>query len=224
MINELAIFKLSVGKHNSPQDGMCHQEAVAWMAGEPHSDRPKCVAPCLGVFARRGQDDTPDDLRHLWNPTILKCIDTVSKDHENERKEFLLRAVFRRLIPITLDGWRDKEAKKWRELPAKGPIKNFIKSALDLALNLNLPLDLDLALDLALALDLDLVIAIDRAIHRARDRTFAAYYREMVAIFDEAIELGPHNRDEFYAVPEHQARIEKFKSEVLLKHNERVTP
>jgi hypothetical protein len=36
-------------------------EAVAWLAGEPHSDQPACACPVIGAFMRSWNDSLPDD-------------------------------------------------------------------------------------------------------------------------------------------------------------------
>jgi hypothetical protein len=38
---------LSHGSHDRREDGMCLMEAVAFLAGERHSDRPVCACPVL---------------------------------------------------------------------------------------------------------------------------------------------------------------------------------
>lgn len=49
---KLATFELTVGSHDDPMDGVCLMEAVAWLAGEPHSDVPQCACPVVGHIAR----------------------------------------------------------------------------------------------------------------------------------------------------------------------------
>jgi hypothetical protein len=48
-------------------------EAVAWWAGEPHSDRPACVSPVLAAFARAWADALDDRIRQqlkAWVPKL----------------------------------------------------------------------------------------------------------------------------------------------------------
>src|SRR5688500_16148045 len=52
---------LSAGAHKSPEQGMCLLEAVAYVAGEPFSDHPKCVSPVIAAFGRRWNDDLDDE-------------------------------------------------------------------------------------------------------------------------------------------------------------------
>ena len=44
------------GNHKYPAQGLCLTEAVAWMAGEPHSDQPECCSPVLAAFGRAWND------------------------------------------------------------------------------------------------------------------------------------------------------------------------
>ena len=40
---------LDKGAHDTREDGVCVMEAVAWYAGEDHSDAPACVSALAGV-------------------------------------------------------------------------------------------------------------------------------------------------------------------------------
>jgi hypothetical protein len=53
---KLADLVLGSGSHKDREQGVCVMEAVAWLAGEPHSDRPVCACPVVGAFARRLND------------------------------------------------------------------------------------------------------------------------------------------------------------------------
>ena len=49
---DLDALTLSSGSHESPSEGHCLLEVVSMFAGEPFSDRPRCVCPVLAAFAR----------------------------------------------------------------------------------------------------------------------------------------------------------------------------
>ena len=49
---DLDTITLDSGSHDRRTDGVCVMEAVAWWAGEDHSDRPECVSPVIGAFLR----------------------------------------------------------------------------------------------------------------------------------------------------------------------------
>lgn len=44
-------IKLSYGSHDNPQQGMCVMECVAYIAGEEHTDAPKCADVHLSSLA-----------------------------------------------------------------------------------------------------------------------------------------------------------------------------
>ena len=52
---------LGYGHHQTPADGMCLMEAVAWWAGEAHSDHPRCTSTVLAWFARGWNDGMRTD-------------------------------------------------------------------------------------------------------------------------------------------------------------------
>lgn len=89
--NELSIFRLSGGSHKNAEDGVCAMEAVAWLEGLPHSDRPKCTCPVIAAYVRNLNDYMSDDDRQQLVPYLPRLVGTVSKDHERERAEFFLR-------------------------------------------------------------------------------------------------------------------------------------
>lgn len=53
----LAELQLEHGSHEKRAMGVCAMEAVAWLAGEPHSDAPACTCPVLGAFVRNWNDN-----------------------------------------------------------------------------------------------------------------------------------------------------------------------
>ena len=68
---DLDTITLDSGSHDRRTDGVCVMEAVAWWAGEDHSDHPECVSPVIGAFLRSWNDALPDgDRQQLrrWIP------------------------------------------------------------------------------------------------------------------------------------------------------------
>jgi hypothetical protein len=61
---------LAKGAHDDRGNGLCLMEAVAWVAGEEHTDHPACVSPLLGAFGRSLNDVLPDDKRQELKPLI----------------------------------------------------------------------------------------------------------------------------------------------------------
>lgn len=72
-----ALPHLRKGSHNSPEEGMCVMEAVAYVAGEPFSDHPACVCSVIGAFMRNWNDALPDAERDaLLRPLIPMILNT----------------------------------------------------------------------------------------------------------------------------------------------------
>jgi hypothetical protein len=74
-VNDLVITH---GSHTTREDGMCAMEAVAWLAGEPHSDKPICTCPVIGGVVIGWNDSITDDetRTRLLRPLLLKLIGT----------------------------------------------------------------------------------------------------------------------------------------------------
>ncbi len=56
-----ALPPLSKGAHKHEDEGACVMEAVAYVAGEPWTDRPACACPVISAFMRAWNDDLPTD-------------------------------------------------------------------------------------------------------------------------------------------------------------------
>ena len=114
---DLSNLKLLNGSHENRDRGVCLMEAVAWVAGEPHSDRPACTCPALGVFARRLNDaywPGGDPQRtEILRPLIPLLVGTVST-HEvyRRRGHFFADRAVRELTPMALDSWADRR-ERW---------------------------------------------------------------------------------------------------------------
>jgi hypothetical protein len=65
---------------------VCATEAIAWLAGEPHSDHPSCLSPVLGAFLRSWNDGmrTNEDRQQL-KPFLPRCIGTGNDGHDEAR-------------------------------------------------------------------------------------------------------------------------------------------
>jgi hypothetical protein len=71
---------LKAGGHDSRVDGVCAMEALAWVAGEPHSDKPQCACPIIASFMRAWNDGLPDDdtRTRLLRPLLPLLLNTRS--------------------------------------------------------------------------------------------------------------------------------------------------
>lgn len=83
-------IKLSRGSHETAEEGVCFMEAIAFIAGEPHSDHPKCASPVLTSFGIMLNDTLPADLRNKYLlPMVGQVAGTVDPESEGKRREFL---------------------------------------------------------------------------------------------------------------------------------------
>src|ERR1044072_7923842 len=60
--------RLSQGKHRDPDHGACVMELSSMLAGEPFSDRPRCVDPVIAAFLRTYNDGLDDRRRQDLYP------------------------------------------------------------------------------------------------------------------------------------------------------------
>ncbi len=78
-------LSLEEGDHDSPDEGVCLMEAVAWVAREPHSGHPKCVCPVLGAFGRSLNDRLDAERRQALKPLIPALIGTAGDGYGEAR-------------------------------------------------------------------------------------------------------------------------------------------
>ncbi len=102
--NKLTVFRLKRGKHRNAEKGVCAMEAVAWLEGLPHSDAPECTCPVIASYVRTLNDNMSDNQRQRLVPYLPKLVGTVSRQHEQERAEFLVWQAIRVFAP---DAFRD---------------------------------------------------------------------------------------------------------------------
>src|SRR5579885_1976853 len=101
---------LRSGNHSSRDSGVCLLEAAAWMAGEEHSDAPKCVCPVLAAFGRSLNDAMGDEARQSLIPLIPKLLNTRgAQELRFRRAEFLARSAVCEFLPIALEVAGDKK-------------------------------------------------------------------------------------------------------------------
>ena len=82
---------LKSGGHESRESAVCAMEAVAWLAGEPHSDHPQCACPVIGAFMRSWNDTIHnDDTRtRLLKPLLPLLIGTRSTKAVELQRSYL---------------------------------------------------------------------------------------------------------------------------------------
>ena len=118
-------LNLTYGSHNTPEEGMCLMEAVAYLGGEEHSDHPECACPVISHFGRvlndrMGRGEQGDALRAKYlAPLASKLVGTRSTPEVERRRAFFFadRAV-RVFAPLALESAGLKaEAERLRSLP-----------------------------------------------------------------------------------------------------------
>src|SRR6185503_7783981 len=86
----LETLTLAKGNHEDRSNGLCVMEAVAWAAGERHSDHPVCVSPVIASFLRRWNDDLDDEGRQILKPYIPRVIGTVGTQADETARAWML--------------------------------------------------------------------------------------------------------------------------------------
>ena len=76
------------GAHRSRAEGLSVTEAIAYVAGEEHSDRPACLSPVLGAFLSTWSDALDDETRQRLLPYVPRAIGTAD-DGRDERRGWL---------------------------------------------------------------------------------------------------------------------------------------
>jgi hypothetical protein len=113
-INKL---KLARGAHKDRDQGVCLMEAVAWFTDGPHTDRPSCVDPALGVFGRALNDRLLDDERQLLVGLIPALVGTSGDRDLSRRRAYLLTdRVIRQVLPSVFDVRWPEHAASMRSL------------------------------------------------------------------------------------------------------------
>ena len=97
------ITRLAAGSHESPTAGMCLMEAVSYVRGIRHTDRPACVSSLLGDMGRSLNDRLPDDLRQELIPLIPDLPGTAGDGHDEQRSYLALDWLIRVYLPTWLE-------------------------------------------------------------------------------------------------------------------------
>ena len=106
MSYDFRTFTFGKGSHPSRKDGMCIMEAVAYVAGEKHSDEPACACPVISDFLRSWNDGIPDDARRteLLSPFVWRLPGTkATPEIEQRRVEMCLDWLVRENAPMALE-------------------------------------------------------------------------------------------------------------------------
>jgi hypothetical protein len=77
---------LSRGRHRNPSSGACFMEYTALLAGEPFSDRPRCVDPKLAAILRGANDTLSDEDRSQLVSLLGRAIGLVVPPEAGEER------------------------------------------------------------------------------------------------------------------------------------------
>ena len=85
-INNVA---LEEGSHRRRINGVCLLEAVAWYAGENHTDLPECVSPVLRRYGMELNDRITYEQRQLLKQFIPGLVGTAQDGLDSARYDFM---------------------------------------------------------------------------------------------------------------------------------------
>jgi hypothetical protein len=94
---------LQQGAHKTADEGMCLMEAVAWWAGQRHTDQPPCVSPVLGAFGRSWNDSLDTGTRQELKRFIPLLPGTVGDGQDVARSFLAMDWAARVCAPAFLD-------------------------------------------------------------------------------------------------------------------------
>lgn len=86
---ELDAIRLDSGGHDRFKDGHCVMEVVAYVAGEPHSDRPRCTSPAIAAFLRSWNDALDDADRQMLRFLVPVVIGTATGAADELRRAWM---------------------------------------------------------------------------------------------------------------------------------------
>jgi hypothetical protein len=100
---DLDTLTLTHGSHSNRDEGVCLLEAVAWYAGEDHSDMPSCVSMVLCTYGTRLNDVLPHGRRQELKPLVPRLVGTASDGLDERRSYMALDWLVRTYTPAWLD-------------------------------------------------------------------------------------------------------------------------
>jgi hypothetical protein len=104
-LNRLVNRPLMHGSHESQDAGMCAMEMVAYIAGEQHSDHPRCACPVLTSFVVAFNDGLRSDEERdrLLRPVLIRLVGTRNPALEERRSWMAFDSLVREYTPAFLD-------------------------------------------------------------------------------------------------------------------------
>lgn len=87
-VQQLAVFHLEGGGHEDADEGLCAMEAVAWLEGLEHTDRPACTCPVIAEFVRSLNDEMEEAERQQLVRYLPRLIGTVGTPAEEAARAY----------------------------------------------------------------------------------------------------------------------------------------
>ena len=112
---DLDTLTLAHGVHKEREQGLCLMEAVAYFAGLPHSDHPKCSSPVLTEFGIRINDRMNEIERQRLKPFIPRLVGTNDPAKEQVRYRILCWAAITEFAPAALRLVKDEKCQAFAE-------------------------------------------------------------------------------------------------------------
>ncbi len=115
---------LEWGDHSSREEGMCAMEWVAYLAGEEHSDSPRCVSEFLQILLVTLNDElSPRRRQRLW-PYLMRCIDTADDGDDANRIWLCVDWLTRECLPDLLT--RAQSPRRATRLASSVPVRDGV--------------------------------------------------------------------------------------------------
>jgi hypothetical protein len=95
-------YTLTYGTHATPEEGRCAMEWVSHLAGEPHSDAPRCVSPVLRALCISLNDGLADGPRQRLRPYLTRTIGTAGDGLDEARAWLAMDWLVRTYTPAWL--------------------------------------------------------------------------------------------------------------------------
>ena len=112
-------YTLAYGTHATPEDGRCAMEWVSHLAGEPHSDQPKCVSPALRAICIALNDGLDHEPRQRLRPLLTRTIGTADDGLDAARSWMAMDWLIREYTPTWLERAAPAPARRRAALAAR---------------------------------------------------------------------------------------------------------
>ncbi len=126
-------FQLAPGNHATREEGLCAMEAVAWLAGLPHSDKPACTSEILAGYVRHLNDHMPEEERHRLVAFLPDLIGTADRELDHVLNAYLAWQALHLFAPAALraQDYEDEAElleKQRRDYDAEDVVDSILKS------------------------------------------------------------------------------------------------